>query len=447
MPALDNAPMLPACVLALAALLAPTAPAAAAPAAAAPQPLVALAPAPPAASGASGFIDPSAATRAYLDTLPAAARARSNAYFEGGYWLSLWDFLWSAAISLLLLFTGASARMRDRAERLTRVSALQTALYWLQFVVTVAVLDFPFGVYRDYFREHQYGLSNLGFGAWLGEQAKGLALSIVLGGLAMVVLYAIVRRLPRTWWVWGAQASIAFLAFGSLIAPVLIVPIFNHPHKLEDQRVVQPILSLARANGIPAGEVWEIDASKQSNRISANVSGFLGTERITLNDNLLARASLPEIKAVMGHEMGHYVLHHISKGLVEFGVVIFIGFALVNAFFERLRLRNQPRWKVRGIADTAGLPLVFLLFSAYLLVMTPAMNTIIRTAESEADIFGLNAAREPDGFAQIALKLAEYRKLEPGPVEEAIFFDHPSGRTRIFTAMRWKAEHPEAWTR
>ena len=424
--------MLSACVLALALL--------------APAPLVAPAPPPPAASGASGFIDPAAATRAYLDTLPAAARARSNAYFEGGYWLTLWDFLWTAAISLFLLFSGASARMRDRAERVTRASAVHTALYWLQFIVAVTLLDFPLSLYQDYFREHQYGLSNLGFAGWLTEQLKGLGLSLVLGGLAMVVLYSVVRRLPRTWWIWGALVSIAFLAFGSLIAPVLIVPIFNHPHKLQDQRVVVPILSLARANGIPVSEVWEIDASKQSNRISANVSGFLGTERITLNDNLLARASLPEIKAVMGHEMGHYVLHHIYKGLVEFGVVLFIGFALVNVFFERLRLRNQSRWKVRGIADPAGLPLAFLLFSGYLLLMTPVVNTIIRTAESEADIFGINAAREPDGFAQLALKLAEYRKLEPGPIEEEVFFDHPSGRTRIFTAMRWKAEHPETWT-
>jgi STE24 endopeptidase len=413
--------------------------------AAAPAQLVPVAPPPAAASGASGSIDPEAATRAYLDQLPADQRARSNAYFEGGYWLSLWSFLWGAGVFVLLLQTGASARMRDFAERITRFRPLQTAAYWTLFLVALAVLTFPLSVYSDYLREHSYGLSNLSFGGWLGEQLKGLAVWIVLGSLAMMALYAVVRRLPRTWWIWAAVVSIAFVAFASLIAPVLIFPLFNHPTRLQDPRVVAPILSLARANGIGIGEVWEIDASKQSKRVSANVSGLFGTERITLNDNLLNRASLPEIEAVMGHEMGHYVLNHVYKGLMEFGLVFVVGFAFIAWLFERLRLRNQARWRVRDVGDLAGLPLAALLFTAYLFVLTPVLNSVIRVQEYEADIFGLNAAQQPDGFAQSALKLAEYRKLEPGPLEEIIFYDHPSGRTRIFSAMRWKAEHPASW--
>jgi len=223
----------------------------------------------------------------------------------------------------------------------------------------------------------------------------------------------------------------------------VVVPLFNNPKRLRDSRVVAPILSLARAQGIDASDVWEVDASKQSKRISANVSGFLGTERITLNDNLLNRCSLPEIEAVMGHEMGHYVLNHGYNFLLVFGVIAAIGFALLSWLFGRL----APRWGIRGIADPAGLPLAALLFSAYLLVLTPVINSIARSAEYEADMFGLNAARQPDGQSQVALKLAEYRKIEPTRLEEILFYDHPSGRTRIFTAMRWKAEHPETWSR
>ena len=402
---------------------------------------VTLAPPPAAASGASGSIDPAAATRAYLDTLPAEARAKSDAYFEGGYWLDFFGVLWTLGIQALLLFSGASAKMRDRAERAGR---FVTIVYWLQYLLASFVLSFPIAVYAEFFREHKYGLSNLTFGGWLGEHFKGLFVSAIFGAIAITALYAVVRRLPRSWWIWGTVVSIAVLAVGILVGPVLISPLFNNPKKLEDQRVVAPILSLARANGINAGEVWEIDASKQSKRISANVSGIFGTERITLNDNLLDRASLPEIEAVMGHEMGHYVLNHVYKGLIEFGVLIAIGFALVSALFERFRARF-PKWGVRGVGDVAGLPLAVALFTAYLFVISPLLNTITRTAEYEADVFGLNAARQPDGFAQTALKLSEYRKLEPTPLEEMIFFDHPSGRTRIFTAMRWKAEHPETW--
>ena len=410
----------------------------------APPKLAQLEPPPPAASGASGSIDPEAATRAYLARQTSAEKARSDAYFEGGYWLDLWGFLWAAAAYLVLLHTGVSARMRDLSERLTRVRSLQIGAYWVQFLVAVAIMSLPLTVYRDFVREHRYGLSNLTFAAWLGELGKGLAISAVLGGLAMMILYALVRRLPRTWWIWGATASVVFGTFFALIVPVVIVPIFNSPKRLTDQRVVAPILSLARASGIGAHDVWEVDASKQSNRISANVSGLFGTERITLNDNLLRRASLPEIQAVMGHEMGHYVLNHIHKALLQFGIVIVAGFALLKTLFERLR--RTPRWQVRGIDDVAGLPLAALLFTSYLFLLTPVLNTMVRVQEYEADLYGLNSSAQPDGFAQVSLKLGEYRKLEPGPVEEFVLYDHPSGRTRIHAAMRWKAEHPETWS-
>jgi STE24 endopeptidase len=222
---------------------------------------------------------------------------------------------------------------------------------------------------------------------------------------------------------------------------VFIEPIFNNYTELKDETLRGPILSLARANGIPAEHVYVVDASKQTNKVSANVAGLFGTTRIALNDNLLHRASTAEVKAVMGHEMGHYVLHHVSKSLLFFGVVLLIGFAFLRWGFDRAVARWGGNWGVRGAGDPAGLPLLAALFSLYAFVLTPVINTHIRTSEAEADIFGLNAAREPDGMAEAAMQLSEYRKLSPGPVEEWIFFDHPSGRNRIGMAMRWKAEH------
>jgi len=389
--------------------------------------------------------DPMVATRAYLETLPAEARARSDAYFEGGYWLILGDFLVGSAIALLLLFTGVSARMRDLAARVTRFRPLQAAVYWVQYVVATAVLGFPLTVYEEYFREHEYGLSNMSFGAWMGDEGKGLLVSLVIGSIALPVLYLILARARRTWWAWGTAASVVFATISIAVAPVFIEPLFNDYVPLADARVKDPILSLARANGITGvSEVMEVDASRQSKRVSANVAGLFGSERIALNDNLLARCSLPEIEAVMGHEMGHYVLNHVFATIVEIGVLILIAFAFVRFAFDRLRNRFGARWKVTGVDDPAGLPLFVLLFGIYLFVMTPVVNTIIRTHEAEADLFGLNAARQPDGFAQVSLKLAEYRKLEPGPLEEILFYDHPSGRNRILMAMRWKTEQAKA---
>jgi STE24 endopeptidase len=198
---------------------------------------------------------------------------------------------------------------------------------------------------------------------------------------------------------------------------------------------------MAQANQIPVTQVFEVDASRQSNRVSANMAGFLGTTRIALNDNLLKQCTLPEIRYVMAHEMGHYVLNHITKFLITFSLAALISFGLAKWAFEALVRRWGDRWQVRGIADPAGFPILALVFAAIAFFLTPVSNTVTRVAEVEADAFGINTSREPDGFAKVALKLGTYRKLDPTPLEEFIFFDHPSGRARIRMAMDWKAAH------
>jgi len=395
----------------------------------------------PVAARSSANFDVKTATDAWLGSVPPDKKARSDAYFEGGYWLQLWNFLLSAAIMILLLTTRWSASIREWTQRVTARKNLQTLLYFIPFLLITAVLQFPLAVYEGYFREHHYGLSNQTFSSWLRDQFVGLGVTAVLGGIGIVVLFAIVRRLGKNWWVWGAVASVVFLTITALIAPVYIAPLFNTYTKLNNARIKDPILSMARANGIPATDVYEVDESRQSKRVSANVSGFLGTERISLNDNLLNQCTLGEIETTMGHEMGHYVLHHVYKDILFFGVFFLVGFAFLDCGLNRMLVRWGERWGMRGITDVAVLPLAVLLLSFFLFVTTPVQNTWIRTQEYEADIFGLDAARQPDGEAAIDLKLGDYRKLDPSSLEEFIFFDHPSGRTRITAAMRWKKEN------
>jgi len=384
-----------------------------------------------------------AAVNFYLNKMPPPERARSNAYFEGGYWLLLWDSLSTVLVAWLFLRFRWSARMRDLAERFTRFRPLQTALYWIQFILVFSVITFPLTVYEGYFREHKYGLLNQSFGPWMRDASVALGVEVVLGAILLIPLFAMVRRLEKTWWVWGAVLTVFFLAFVSLISPVYIAPLFNKYSKLQDARIKDPILSMARANGIPATEVYEFNASEQSNRVSANVSGLGNTLRISLNDNLLKRCTLPEIETTMGHEMGHYVLNHIYKGLVMSGVIAVIGFAFLRWGIAFSLARWGDRWDVRGVTDVAVLPLAVIVLSVFLFLNIPVGNTVTRTMEYEADMYGLNAGRQPDGEANVDLMLGEYRKMDPAPLEEFLFFDHPSGRTRITAAMRWKAEHPE----
>jgi STE24 endopeptidase len=410
------------------------------------QPTVDITQVPPAAQPSAHF-DADAATEAYMAMIPPAATARSNAYFEGGYWLILWDFLYSSAVCLLLLNLRWSARMRDMAERVSRFRWLQVGLYWVQYLLVSYLLGFPLEFYEGYVREHKYGLATQSFGPWMGDEGKALLVNMVMGGLAAILLFAIVRKLRKTWWIWGSIAAFALAVVAVAIGPVFLQPIFNKITRLNDPKITVPILRMAHANGIPANDVYQIDASRQTTRMSANVSGFGNTMRITMNDNLLRRGSLEEIQSVMGHEMGHYVLNHIPKFLFFLSVVILISFAYLYWGLEWALKALGARWEIRDVSDPAVLPLAALMAGILFFVLTPVMNTVTRMQEKEADMFGLNASRLPDGFAQAAIHLSEYRKMRPGRLEEWVFYDHPSGYDRIHSAMVWKGENLELFER
>lgn len=457
-------------------------------------------------ANATPAFDPVAETEKYLSTLPADARARSDAYFEGGYWLEAWDLLVTVLFTWLVLRFGVVQRMRDwaLAEKTTRrlLVALVFVATWLgsaalfkiaapaqpdwlwmvRFVTTpilgglVAfvflkpriaawsrrpglhlylagvyflvllttfswIITMPWGLYVGYFREHAYGLSNLSLVDWFGESLKGQVVFTVVFSLLGALLYQGIRKYPQRWWVAAGVATPFILFCLIILAPVFVAPLFNAYEPLKNPQMRDPILALARANSVPVDKVYEFDASKQSKRISANVSGAFHTIRVSLNDNLLKRCSPAEVQAVLAHELGHYVLNHVYQRVIYFSLLYAAGFAFMHWFLGVTSRRWGTAWGLRGSGDFAGLPLLWLGLSLFMYLATPVKNSIIRTTESEADIFGLNAARQPDGFATTALKLSEYRKLAPGPWEEIIFFDHPSGRTRILMAMRWKAEH------
>ena len=407
----------------------------------APPTTLATSPTPVAAAAVVGKFDPVAATQAFMNRLQGDARVKSDSYAEGGYWLLLWNLLYGLAVAWFLLSSRISSRIREFAERRTHRKNLQSLVFVLAYVPLVTLLVLPLAFYEGFYREHQYGLSNLTVLGWLSEAGINLLVEMVLMAVAVTVLYAILRRLPETWWAWGTVAGGIFIVALIMVGPVFISPLFNTYKPLPDGPIRDDILSMARANGIPAENVYYFDASKQTKRVSANVSGMFGTIRISLNDNLLNRTTPAEIRAVMAHEMGHYVLNHGLKHAVSYTLVLLGGLLFIKFSWGWAALRFGSRFGVRGITDPAGLPLLAALFSIYTFLATPVYYTIVRTAETEADIFGLNASREPDGFAEAIFKLAEYRKLEPGPVEEFLLFHHPSGYNRIFAAMRWKAEN------
>ena len=382
------------------------------------------------------------ATQAYLATVDAATRARSDAYFEGGYWILLWNFMVIAVIAIGLLQTGTAARIARWGEAVAgKRRALGLLLGIVPLMVLLVVLGLPWDFYTGFVREHQYGMSNQKWGAWLGEWVVGSAIGI--GALSLVAwgVMGAIRRFPKTWWAWGAGLTTLALAVGIAAGPVFIDPLFNDYKPMAAGPLRDDILAMARANGVAVDDVFVVDASRQTKRISANVAGLGGTMRVALNDNLLNQCTPAEVKSVMGHELGHYVLGHIPWLIAAIGGLVLLGYVVVDRVTPWLIARYGRGWGVTGLGDAAALPAIVLVFSGFMLLIEPVQNTIIRTNEQAADLFGLNAARAPDGFASAAMKLASYRKLEPGLWEERLMYDHPSGRTRVETAMQWKAEH------
>lgn len=386
------------------------------------------------------------ATRAYLDTLQGEALEKSNAYFEGGYWLLLWGTLVAVIADGVFLRFRWSAKIRDFADRLTSKQWLQPAVYVIPYVLISSVITFPWMVYTQYFREKEFGLMNLGFADWFVEQLIGLAIGVVMAAVFVMIFFAVIRRFPKSWWVLGTVVMSVFMLVVITIAPVFIAPLFNDYKEMEGGDLRDQIVAMAVEKNVPADNIYVFDQSKQHDRISANVSGFANTMRISLNDNLLLRSTPAEVKSVMGHELGHYVLGHVWRLVIVFSLIFGVGFFILAKLIPNLIDKHGDRWGIKSISDPAVIPLFGIIFSVYFLLMTPATNSLIRINEIEADAFGLESAKEPDGFASIAMKLSEYRKIEPGPLEEILFFDHPSGATRVRMAMEWKAanlEHSE----
>ncbi len=381
--------------------------------------------------------NPEEATRAWLDTMGPEATARSNAYFEGGYIIEFAGVAINVLVAGLFLLLGWARGVRGWLERTVRFFPLVAAGTSFFYILVSSILTFPFQYYVGFVRQHRYDLSTQTLPEWLSEQAIGFAIGLVIGTIFLTVIYLIIRAARNTWWVWGSAVAIAFAAVMGLIFPVFIAPLFNTYTPMEQSELRDDIVAMAQANGVPATDVMVYDRSRQTNSISANVSGFGPTTRISLADTLLDRASPGAVRHVMGHEIGHYVLGHVYSGLIMNTLIILFTFAAVHFGFRALA--KNERWGIRDISDPAGLPLIMVLLAVVGIITSPLQRNLTRFNEQQADMFALTAAREPDGAAEAALLLSEYRKMEPAPFEQWWFYTHPSGWNRVHNAMVWKA--------
>lgn len=390
------------------------------------------------------LFDPAAATAAYLAQLPPEAHAKATAYTQGGHWLLLWGFLVSVLVAFLIVRSGVLVGLRRNLERRKPRPVLVSLVVGVVYLLIDSLLSLPWSAYASWWRQKQYGLTSQAFTGWLGENAIAIVINAVLFGLFLVALYALIRKAPRTWWLWSGALTAVFFATVQVLAPVYIQPIFNKYTPAPAGAVREEVTAMAKANGIPSDKIFVYNGSKQSNAYTANVSGLFGTARVAMSDTMFKQgADISEVRGVVGHEMGHYAHHHalwIAGGL---SVLAVIAFFLIDRLFNPVAALLGAD-TVKGVADPAGLPVLAVILAVIGLLGQPLTNSLIRIAESDADNYSLTHFNEPDGIAKALVKTIEYRAATPSRIEEVLFYDHPAVGRRIRNAMDWKAAHPKA---
>ena len=387
--------------------------------------------------------DAAAATAAYLASVSPAAHAKAQAYTQGGHWLLLWGAVVSVAVAWLVLRSGVLARITARLGAKRPRPWLAALAVLVVYGLIEFVLTLPWNTYANWWRETGYGLTSQPFAGWFGEQLLNLALGAVMFSVAMTVIYQLIRRAPRTWWIWGGGLSMAGILAIMVLAPVFILPLFNDYEPAPPGPMREAVVVMAKANGVPHDKIFIYDGSKQSNRYTANVAGLFGTARIAMSDTMFKQgADLAEVRAVVGHEMGHYVRAHALWRALPIAILAMIGFFLIDRLFPIVARLAGAR-NVEGIADPAGYPVMAMMFAVLGLLATPVFNSVTRIGESDADTFSLERVNEPDGLAKALVKTIDYRAATPSALEETLFYSHPSVGSRVRKAMEWKARHPK----
>jgi STE24 endopeptidase len=381
--------------------------------------------------------DPQAATAAWIDSLGPEALAQAAAYTVGNHWLLLWNLLVSALVAWLIVRSGVLDRVDAKLGR--RGPNLKALVITAVYFVVANVLSLPWSLYEEWWRELGYGRTSQPLGDFLGQVALSVAIFAVLVGLFAVGMYALMRRAGRFWWVWSGGLTAFALSILLLAGPVFIEPLFNDFEPVPAGEVRDALVVMAQEAGVPADRLFVYDGSRQSNNFTANVSGIAGSARIAISDVAFKGASLDEVKAVTGHEIGHYVLGHVWRTVILLSVIAVLFFFVADRTFPRFARALGCR---APISDPRGLPVLAFMASLLLLLAQPVVNGMIRMGENEADQYSLETVNLPDGLASALVKTAEYRDPRPGELQEMLFYTHPSVERRVRRAMEWKANQP-----
>ena len=388
--------------------------------------------------GAGGAATAGPAVRAedFDETRPVAVPAATPEALEfhrTGNALWLFARFYDLAVPLALLATGASARLRDLARRVGRSWFGTVVVYVVLFVAIVFAAELPLKYYAGFVRQHAYGLSRQTFADWLGDTLKAVGVEAVGAAVFGWVPFLLIRKFPRAWWLILGGLEVPFLAFLTLIAPVLIDPLFHEEGRMADAALERKILAMVERAGVSGSRVYEVDMSKETNTANAYVKGLLGTKRVVLWDTLTRDFDEREVLAVTGHELGHYVLNHIPKGIALSSLVVLAGLFWTDRAGRRILTRFSGRFGFDSLADVAATPLLLILMGVSSAVLAPVGMAYSRSVEHEADRFAIDLTGMNRSVARAFADLQRENLgvPRPAPVYRIWRASHPSVAQRI----------------
>jgi STE24 endopeptidase len=382
--------------------------------------------------------DPNSETARYIDSLGPAALQKAHDYTVGKEWMLLWALLVAAVVTWLIVKSGMLDKVDAKfAEKRRNMRAFVISLV---FFIVSAILTLPWTLYSDYFREKAYGRTSQPLADYIFQNGLITIITALLGALFMTGVYWLIRRTGKRWWIWSGALTAAAFSFIILLAPVLIEPLFNKYEPIPPGQVRDAVVSMAQRAGIPPNKVYMFNGSRQSNNFTANAGGVGNTARVAISDVAFKNATLDEVRAVTGHEIGHYVLKHTWWGILFYSVASIILFWIADRTFPRFA---KAFGSSAQLADARGIPVLIFMLGLFQLATLPIFNTFSRTLESQADLYSLQTENRPDALSTSLVKTAEYRYPRPNRIEEIVFYNHPSVEARVRRAMEWKAAHPE----
>ncbi len=384
-------------------------------------------------------LDPTLAVGAYLARIPADMRVRGEGYSDTRVTAFGLRLLTLVLATAGFCFSGFAARSRDAATRVLPRSTLVDAAVAVQYFGAMWALSLPAEIYAGFVRPHRIGFSDQSFISWVGDQLVNWGVFTVFYVVGVLIIYRCIRRQPTQWVAWAIGIYFVLRLLYAVLSPGIIEPLTNDFRPMPEGPKKQIIQALARANGVDDAVIVVGDASRQSRLMNAHVSGFGGTARISVDDTTLQRTNVQMIRFVIAHEIGHFVLDHDIAFVISDTLLASLGFMFIATSMRALLRRFGARLRISHMGDIATLPLFWGLFLFWGFLSLPANNAISRVFERQADLFGLNASRAPNGMAEFMIHDADIARLRPTTIEYALFYTHPSDAERVATAMQWRA--------